>query len=391
MCATSTVGTLPPQTTRETPLPPPPRPSWRLRQQRLFSVLLDSVAAIFVLVYLHRNPSYLNPWNIQSAKLWALGFACIRLGVLFYDHLVVFVIENIACGELLPTRRPGAPPVRFVGLDSRSIAYLSLNSLNEYAFVMRLTRYLWLGGHGGSLSWKLADLTPWNTAVALGIMFVSMDAMYAPLHHLMHLPALYPLVHKHHHRQHYPARGYLDAGNEHPIEHMIGVICTWFAVCASEVLLPTCGMWLGRIKTGGFGGLWEIGGADLIKGGGVHALTVMLFFQFHAALACMNHSPYDVRFSLPFIGSASLFGSENQVVQSVDGANCTGNWLRKMITGQWFQYSVEHHEMHHRKFNFNYGQYCMFYDLWMGTFIEYEGPLSAAQLEAKKRNSLKGE
>jgi sterol desaturase/sphingolipid hydroxylase (fatty acid hydroxylase superfamily) len=62
-----------------------------------------------------------------------------------------------------------------------------------------------------------------------------------------------------------------------------------------------------------------------------------------------------------------------------------------MITGQWFQYSVEHHEMHHRKFNFNYGQYCMFYDLWMGTFIEYEGPLSAAQLEAKKRNSLKGE
>jgi sterol desaturase/sphingolipid hydroxylase (fatty acid hydroxylase superfamily) len=117
----------------------------------------------------------------------------------------------------------------------------------------------------------------------------------------------------------------------------------------------------------------------------------MLFFQFHAALACMNHSPYDVRFSLPFIGSASLFGSENQVVQSVDGANCTGNWLRKMITGQWFQYSVEHHEMHHRKFNFNYGQYCMFYDLWMGTFIEYEGPLSAAQLEAKKRNSLKGE
>lgn len=391
MCATSTVGTLPPQTTRETPLPPPPRPSWRLRQQRLFSVLLDSVAAIFVLVYLHRNPSYLNPWNIQSAKLWALGFACIRLGVLFYDHLVVFVIENIACGELLRTRRPGAPPVRFVGLDSRSIAYLSLNSLNEYAFVMRLTRYLWLGGHGGSLSWKLADLTPWNTAVALGIMFVSMDAMYAPLHHLMHLPALYPLVHKHHHRQHYPARGYLDAGNEHPIEHMIGVICTWFAVCASEVLLPTCGMWLVRIKTGGFGGLWEIGGADLIEGGGVHALTVMLFFQFHAALACMNHSPYDVRFSLPFIGSASLFGSENQVVQSVDGANCTGNWLRKMITGQWFQYSVGHHEMHHRKFNFNYGQYCMFYDLWMGTFIEYEGPLSAAQLEAKKRNSLKGE
>jgi hypothetical protein len=31
---------------------------------------------------------------------------------------------------------------------------------------------------------------------------------------------VYPYVHKHHHRQILPKRGYLDAGNEHPIEQV---------------------------------------------------------------------------------------------------------------------------------------------------------------------------
>lgn len=348
-----------------------------------------------IVYYLYYNISYLNPWDVPSAKVWLLGFVCIRLGVLFYDHLVVYLIENLRPGsstsgpKVLPTREPGAPPVRYVPLDVRSIMYLSCNSLNEYIFVMRLTRYLWHGGRMGLLSWNLTDLTIWNTIVALGIMFISMDMLYAPLHHMMHLPSLYPLIHKHHHRQHYPTRGYLDAGNEHPIEHMVGVACTWFAVCMSEVILPTTWMWFGRIKDGGGGG----GGDDLtvvMRGGGVHALTVMVFFQFHAALACMNHSPYDVKFSLPFIGSTYLLGlTESKFLQLVDSYNFKGGaWLRRLLSGQWFQYSVGHHEMHHRKFNYNYGQYCMFYDWCMGTYIDYEGPMSAVQLE-KKRSRIK--
>lgn len=404
MCATSTTvvagGTRPSQTTlhsSKTPPPPPPsRPSLRLRRQRLCSILLDALTAFSVLVYLLRvNPSYLDPWGLRNAKSWALGYAIIRFGVLFYDHLVVYLIENAFGGKLLPTRVPGAPSVRFVELDVRSLVYLFLNSINEYAFVMRLTRYLWLGGRGGHMSRELSGLTIWNTMVALGIMFVSMDVLYAPLHHVMHLPSLYPLIHKHHHRQHYPTRGYLDAGNEHPIEHMIGVLCTWFAVCVSEALLPTCGMWLRRMKASIVDGPpWE-GGLDdaMISGGGVHALTVVLFFQFHAALACMNHSPYDVRFSLPFIGSDAIFRPFDGIMKWSGGGadNIVGRWIRNIITGRWFRYSVCHHEMHHRKFNYNYGQYCMFYDVWMGTFVEYEGPLSAVEIEARKRNRLKGE
>eukprot|EP00571_Detonula_confervacea_P012918 CAMPEP_0172305562 /NCGR_PEP_ID=MMETSP1058-20130122/6819_1 /TAXON_ID=83371 /ORGANISM="Detonula confervacea, Strain CCMP 353" /LENGTH=326 /DNA_ID=CAMNT_0013017191 /DNA_START=70 /DNA_END=1050 /DNA_ORIENTATION=- len=323
-------------------------------------------------------------------QLWLFGFIIIRLGVIFYDHLVVLLIEKCFKSKVLPTREPGAPPVRYVSLDTRSFVFLFLNACNEYQFVMRLTYYLWQGGHHQSMTWKLTEMTLWNTIIALGIMFASMDMLYAPLHHLMHLPTLYPLIHKHHHRQHYPTRGYLDAGNEHPIEHMVGVLCTWFAVCSSEVLLPTCGMWLERLKEYAMSGTWESGDTmTWTQGGGVHALTVMVFFQLHAALACLNHSPYNVKFSLPFIGSASLFGAENKVLQRLDDMTFVGKLLKRIITGQWFNYSVGHHEMHHRKFNYNYGQYCMFYDRWMGTFLAYEGPMSTAELEARKKNKLK--
>ena len=316
-------------------------------------------------------------------KIWMFGFIFIRLGVLFYDHIVVLLIEKCVKSKVLPTREPGAPPVRYVSLDTRSFVYLFLNSFNEYTFVMRLTHYLWQGGHQQLMTWKLSQMTIGNTIIALGIMFISMDLLYAPLHHALHLPSLYPLVHKHHHRQHYPTRGYLDAGNEHPIEHMIGVICTWFAVCVSETFLPTCIMWFERVMENGLSGVMDSGDV-WTQGGGVHAFTVILFFQFHAALACMNHSPYNVQFSLPLIGSARLFGPENKLLKWLDEVTYVGKDVKKIITGQWFEYSVGHHEMHHRKFNFNYGQYCMFYDKWMGTFLEYEGPMSAAELEARK-------
>jgi len=104
----------------------------------------------------------------------------------------------------------------------------------------------------------------------------------------------------------------LDAGNAHPIEHVVGVVATWGAVL-SVVYGPT----------------------------GAHGVTLFLFFNIHAAMAMLNHSPYDVKFAL------------------VPGA---------------IHYSVANHEMHHRKFTVNYAQYCMWYDHLMKTYTAYEGP-----------------
>ena len=357
----------------------------RLKKQQLISVLLDLTTAIIVAIYIYSNPSYINPWEIPVPLLWILGFILIRCAIVFYDNLVVFLIEKVFKCKVLPTREPGAPPVRYVELDFRSIAYLSLNSLNEYTFVMRLTYYLWNGGYNGILPWQLSQVSLSNTIIALGIMFVSMDLIYAPLHHFLHLPSMYPLIHKHHHRQHFPVRGYLDAGNEHPIEHVIGVACTWFAVCTAEVLVPSLKMIWDVILTNEVAKLRSILPTVALQGGGAHAATVLVFFQLHAALAMMNHSPFDVQFSLPCVGSSILFRSDSSLLSFMNKIPFVGKKLRRVVTGQWFRYSVGHHEMHHRKFNYNYAQYCLFYDHWMGTFIPYEGPISATEFEAKKK------
>jgi sterol desaturase/sphingolipid hydroxylase (fatty acid hydroxylase superfamily) len=282
----------------------------RKAEKELQGRVLDTFAASFVVILLYRKPDFFNPWQLNWWQ-WIVGGMMIRAAIAFYDHLVIFLVETIFRKELLPSRTSGKP-VRYVELDAQSYAYLTINAVHEWVFVQRLCHYIW---YSPDISLNVGDVGLVNTVGALGIMFVVLDACYAPCHHILHLPALYPLVHKHHHRQHYPTRGYLDAGNEHPIEHVVGVFCTWAAVLSAVSLASA------------------------------HGLIIFLFFNIHAALAMLNHSPYNVEFDIIPLGI--------------------------------LRYSVANHEMHHRKFTVNYAQYCMWYDHVMKTFVPYQdGPAS---------------
>mmetsp|Transcript_9083 Transcript_9083/g.19482 ORF Transcript_9083/g.19482 Transcript_9083/m.19482 type:complete len:289 (+) Transcript_9083:286-1152(+) len=275
----------------------------RRAQQQRMSWLLDGCTVAGVSAFVHSYPSWINPWELTPLQ-WVVGFTLIRGAITIYDHLVIFLVD-CSNAKLLPTRTTGKP-VRYVDLDRTSYVFLTINSLNEWVFVQRLCHFLW---HADTIPKSLDEVGVANTLAALYVMFVVLDVCYAPCHHILHMPSIYPLIHKHHHRQHYPTRGYLDAGNEHPIEHMIGTLCTWAAVLVAAYTT------------------------------GAHALTIFLFFNVHAALAMLNHSPYDVEF-----GALGI------------------------------RYSVANHEMHHRKFIVNYAQYCMWYDHVAHTFADYEGP-----------------
>ena len=279
----------------------------RKRQQEIQSIILDTATTIFCAVWLYNDPTWINPWNL-SLMNWIIGGLFIRGAIVFYDHLVVLLVDKVCHQRLLPTRTTGKP-VRYVGLDKQSYVFLTLNAFHEWAFVQRFCHFIW---YNPDLSLKMEDLGVLNTIGALYVMFISMDLCYAPIHHFLHMPAVYPLIHKHHHRQHFPTRGYLDAGNEHPIEHWVGIICTWAATYAAMYVT------------------------------GAHAVTVFLFMNIHATLAMLNHSPYHVEFTV--------------------------------IPGGIFKYAVANHEMHHRKFTYNYAQYCNLYDHLVGTYAPYEGP-----------------
>mmetsp|Transcript_3434 Transcript_3434/g.7503 ORF Transcript_3434/g.7503 Transcript_3434/m.7503 type:complete len:290 (+) Transcript_3434:215-1084(+) len=279
----------------------------RKSQQRIQSAVLDCCTAGAVVVFFVKHPGFFNPWNL-SPQQWVLGGLAIRLAINFYDHLVVYAVDSLFRQKYLPTRTTGKP-VRYVDLDVQSIVFLSINAVHEWIFVQRLCHYIWFSP---DVSLDPSEIGVVNTVGALWVMFVVLDVCYAPLHHVLHMPFLYPLIHKHHHRQHFPTRGYLDAGNEHPIEHVTGVMCTWAAVLAA------------------------------VRTTRAHAAVVFLFFNIHAALAMLNHSPYDVEFDIIPFGI--------------------------------LKYSVANHEMHHRKFTVNYAQYSMWYDHFMKTYAAYEGP-----------------
>ena len=154
-----------------------------------------------------------------------------------------------------------------VGLEALEVidySFLFINSFIEYTFAPQVARFVVTTG-----VWSLGELGLWNTAPALFLVFAIDDAFYAPTHKLMHNYRLYPYIHKHHHRQWLPARGYTDAGNEHPLEQVLGLSCLWATLQIVARLT------------------------------GLHAATIVVHFTLYAALAMLNHTGCDVRVKLP--------------------------------------------------------------------------------------------
>jgi sterol desaturase/sphingolipid hydroxylase (fatty acid hydroxylase superfamily) len=117
------------------------------------------------------------------------------------------------------------------------------------------------------VKWQLAELSLANSCAAVFLLFTLDDMLYAPTHRLMHWRPLYKYVHKHHHRQNMPVRGYFDAANEHPVEQLVGLTIVWVTIHAVHALA------------------------------GLHALALLVFFAFYAAFAMLNHTEFDVQAS----------------------------------------------------------------------------------------------
>ena len=118
--------------------------------------------AAFVTLTVH-VPGWWNPWRLTTAQ-WIAGSVFIRAGIVFYDHLVVGLIQvtnNKTNAHLLPTRTTGKP-VRYVTLDTTSYVYLTINALLEWIFVQRLCHFLWHKDDIVPKAWQ--DLGIANTA-----------------------------------------------------------------------------------------------------------------------------------------------------------------------------------------------------------------------------------
>mmetsp|Transcript_28618 Transcript_28618/g.39928 ORF Transcript_28618/g.39928 Transcript_28618/m.39928 type:complete len:260 (-) Transcript_28618:239-1018(-) len=207
------------------------------------------------------SPDYdiMNPLNLSLLE-WVGGYLAKTAALAMWDHTVQAVVSASGAKKLPTTGVVKGLP----NLETLDYMYLSINSVIEYIFMLGIISYAFTSPNVGR---SLSDLGFFNTIPALFLIFVFDDLFYTPAHLLMHTDFLYKYVHKHHHRQNLPSRGYPDAGNEHPVEQVIGMGCVWCALYLTA-----------NITT-------------------LHAATILIYFGIYAALAMLNHTRYDVSFS----------------------------------------------------------------------------------------------
>jgi len=205
----------------------------------------------------------LNPWELPLLW-WLVGYAAVRAALLgFVDGFVWLVGPRL---KALPSRT-GPKPVFQHTINLIDVTYLVINSLVEYIFALQIGHLLWYAPFIGRDPTGIGLL---NTPVAFWLLLIVDDMLYAPLHRFMHLSSVYRFVHKHHHRNTFPARGYIDAANEHPVEQISALSLHWAAV---HIVAHTAGL---------------------------HVAAVGAHFGFKALGACFNHTGYDVQ--IHFLG-----------------------------------------------------------------------------------------
>lgn len=247
--------------------------------------------------------SFLNPLGV-SLGIWLALLVLKSLSVLVLDPIVSTLCKVLKVKKL-PSREPEPIMKGLEAFATKDYCFLAVNQAIESVALQYFAQF----ALDDSKVLRASDgLSFGNTIVAIYLVFLVDDFIYYWAHRAMHLPALYPHIHKHHHRQALPSRGYLDAANEHPLEQVIGLSALMAAFHIVNELSP-----------------W-----------GLHAVAIGIFFILYASVAFLNHTEYDVQLGPLFLG-----------------------------------YSVRAHETHHRMGRACYAQNTMIWDKLFGTFLEY--------------------
>lgn len=174
---------------------------------------------------------------------------------------IVPAIFGLFCSKKIPIKGK-----HLDAFDATDNLYIFINKLLTVCFVYHL---IWVCYYCSSIKWRPEEANIYNTFGSLIFFYIFYDFFYANFHRLLHVRELYPLIHKHHHRQKAPSRGNLDAINVHPFEFLVGeylhLVTVWFIPC--------------------------------------HVYAVAFFVVFGGIVASLNHTRFDI--NIPLLYSVS--------------------------------------------------------------------------------------
>lgn len=183
---------------------------------------------------------------------------------------------------IVPPLFSSAQPIPIKGkhldeLSSTDNLFIAINKLLTVVFVYHLCYVCY---YTPTINWNMQEATLANTLGALVLFYIFYDFFYMNFHRLLHVRALYPYVHKHHHRQKAPSRGNLDAINVHPFEFLVGEYLHLLTI-----LVIPC-----------------------------HILAVAFFILAGGILASLNHTRYDVH--IPYLFSVKVHDVHHRLPES---------------------------------------------------------------------------
>ena len=203
---------------------------------------------------------FFNPFGFPPEVYLAVALA--KGGAEELLNLIILHGLSFVGYPKLPSREPKPIGKGLERLEWKDLSYLAMNQLCELVFLLHLA------GFALNLPRHLESINPLNTVGAFYASFLVIDFIYYFLHRFLHMRAVYPWVHKHHHRQPLPVRGYVDAANETPIEQIGGLLCIWLGL---HIVQPIFG---------------------------IHLAGLGVFFACFATLSYLNHTPFDIKFGV---------------------------------------------------------------------------------------------
>jgi sterol desaturase/sphingolipid hydroxylase (fatty acid hydroxylase superfamily) len=176
-----------------------------------------------------------NPYafTVKPVAEWS-GGQMLLFPVLFVvpTEILALICDFILwkCGMGLPLRKSYPP------LAPTDYFYVWFNRL----LVLPVISFLIIRAVFGAscIVWEMENMTFMNTIVAAVVVFSLSDLTYYTGHRIVHkVPLLYGIVHKHHHQESHPRRGWVDTANAHPLDFFYTGFCT--APCSVLWCLPT--------------------------------------------------------------------------------------------------------------------------------------------------------
>lgn len=152
----------------------------------------------------------------------------------------IYLLPKAGNVELPGPPKESRPPLEY----SPDVAYIAFNRLVMLPFVALLNMKVIFAS--SAVVWDFADATVWNTVLAFVISFSMSDFVYYVGHRVVHrYKFLYTFIHKHHHGEPLPRRGWADTCNAHPTDFFYTGVST--SPMSTLWLLPAGSVHVGTI------------------------------------------------------------------------------------------------------------------------------------------------